>query len=666
MTRRTYLMMLILFCYATKAQEIHFGKVSIADLEQKRHPIDSAAPAAILYKKGTVKVEYIKGMGFQVFTELFMRVKIYKKEGYSWANQAITYAGGNSSARENGSFSDAVTYNLVDGKLEKTKLKKEGEFEEKLHQYAIRKKITMPNIKEGCIVEFKYSISSNNIGKLKEFAFQAQIPVDYAEYQTNFPEYFVYNSKMKGWNAPVIRTDKYRRTVVLDPKQSIGNDGLLLNKNLDYNETQTTYVLRNMPAVVDELYTNSIENYTTGIVQELALIRYPNQPEKHYASSWDAVVHSIYEDSRFGQELLKTGYFEDELNALLVGKEQTHEKIAAILNFVKTNVSWNKVRGYECEKGVKNAYKEKTGNIGDINLMLTAMLRHAGFTANPVLLSTRRNGIAMFANRTAFDYVIAAVETADGMILLDGSDKFSAPNVLPFKTLNWYGRLIRKDGSSVPINLIPKTLSRDIVYMNYKLDAKGRVSGKIRRQLTNQRALQKRESLSTEKVDAYLEKLENQYSKIEISEYGRINEKDVFRPLIEDFSFNGSNLCDMISGKIYLNPMLFYANRKNPFVQEVRNYPVDFGFPFAEKYSISVEIPPGFAVESLPSSKVYMMQDQLGKFSYEIGQSGQVLQISIVNEIKEPIIREDQYKMLKEYYQNMITKETEKIVLKKV
>jgi hypothetical protein len=63
-----------------------------------------------------------------------------------------------------------------------------------------------------------------------------------------------------------------------------------------------------------------------------------------------------------------------------------------------------------CNEGVKKAYKDKTGNVAEINLMLTAMLRYAGLNANPVLVSTRSNGIAIFPNRTAFNYVIAAVE----------------------------------------------------------------------------------------------------------------------------------------------------------------------------------------------------------------------------------------------------------------
>src|SRR5690606_1550977 len=154
------------------------------------------------------------------------------------------------------------------------------------------------------------------------------------------------------------------------------------------------------------------------------------------------------------------------------------EKILTILNHVKSNVKWDKYYGYSCDKGVRKAYQEKSGNVAEVNLMLTAMLRYAGLTANPVLVSTRSNGVALFPNRTAYNYVIAAVETEKGYILLDASDKFSVPNVLPLRALNWYGRLIRKDGTSEEIDLMPKKPSSDIVFMNYSIDAEGKVAGK--------------------------------------------------------------------------------------------------------------------------------------------------------------------------------------------
>jgi hypothetical protein len=178
----TFLLFLILFCSNAKAQEFKLGKVSIAELEQKKHPKDTAAAAAILFKTGSTRFEYFHGEGFKVITEIAMRIKIYKKDGYDWANQEVKFISGGSSIQENVVFSDAVIYNLVAGKIEKTKLKSEGEFEEKVNRYVSKKKITLPNVKEGSVLEFRYKILTNNIGTLREFDFQTNIPVDYSEY----------------------------------------------------------------------------------------------------------------------------------------------------------------------------------------------------------------------------------------------------------------------------------------------------------------------------------------------------------------------------------------------------------------------------------------------------------------------------------------------------
>jgi hypothetical protein len=68
--------------------------------------------------------------------------------------------------------------------------------------------------------------------------------------------------------------------------------------------------------------------------------------------------------------------------------------------------------------------------------MLTAMLRYANLNANPVLVSTLIKFL-LFPNRSAFNYVIAAIEVADGLILLDATEPFSSPNILPLRVLNW-------------------------------------------------------------------------------------------------------------------------------------------------------------------------------------------------------------------------------------
>jgi hypothetical protein len=661
---------LVLFFSNANAQEFKLGKVSIAELEQKAHPKDTAAVAAILFKTGEVRFEFDQGKGFEMITRVKTRIKIYKKTGYDWANVAIQYYLG-SNGKENVAFSEANTFNLVGGKIEKTKLKNEGQFDEKINKFWGSRKIVMSNVKEGSVVEYEYTIRSFRFSELKEWFFQTSVPVNYSEFITFLPEYYVYKPNFKGYIVPKIAIVDNQKYFTMNNKERSGG-GFKAAKTsfsedkIEYIETKTSYLTENLPAMKEESFVNNINNYTTSVSHELTMVKYPNSPIEMYSENWMSVAKKIYDNVDFGIELNKTGYFDDDISLLIKGITTQEEKITALFNFVKAKIKWNNYTGYSCNDGVKFAYKENTGNVAEINLMLTAMLRFSGLKANPVLVSTRSNGIAVFPNRGAFNYVIAAVETPEGLILLDATSKFSAPNVLPFRDLNWIGRLIREDGTSEEVDLMPKTASVDNVFMNYTIDVTGKVTGKVRRTRTGHNAMSFRNEIENIKEEDYLEKLENESKNIEIADYSRTNEKDVQLPVTETCSFTGTNLCELIGEKMYINPLLFFTKAQNPFKQEDREYPVDYGFPFLDKYSINIDIPEGYVVETLPKSSQINMEDDLGIFKFMSNTSGSQIQISVSHQVNSPIVSSEYYSMLKDYYQGMIAKETEKIVLKKV
>lgn len=666
------IIIIFLFCVSISkinAQKLELGKVSIAELEQKVHPKDSSAVAAILFKKGNVRFEYNGERGFEMITEVQTKIKIYKKEGYDWANQAIRYYLEGSS-KENLSFSDAVTYNLVNGKIEKTKLKSDGEFDEKINRYWGRKKITMANVKEGSIIEFQYVIKSANFGQLKEWDFQSGIPVNYSEYKTYVPEYFTYNTNQKGFIFPKVlkelRDRKVDYTYFTKTVPGInGNTPERVNSSLNFKENITIYQTENVPALKEEAFVNNIDNYTSSISHELSSIKYPNDPFQNFATDWETVTKKIYDNEDFGPELNKTGYFEQDINAVITGLVSRDEKIAAIFNFVKSKVKWNDYYGYSCNDGVKTAYKNKTGNVAEINLMLTAMLRYAGISANPVLVSTRSNGIAIFPNRGAYNYVIAAVEIENDLILLDATDKFSTPNILPLRDLNWFGRLIRKEGSSVEVDLMPKLVSKEVTNMSLVLTSDGTINGKLRRQISDHSALSFRQRYAGLTSDSYLEQLENRNNNIEIADYKRDNELDLYKPIVETYSFKDTKNIENIGDKIYISPLLSLNMTENPFKQEIREYPIDFGYPMQDKYNIAIEIPQGYAVETLPAQVSLATDNNIGAFKYVISNSGNKIQVQIVVDINEPIVSAEYYEQLKAFFQKMVDKQAEKIVLKK-
>lgn len=658
--------MAFIFCLPvfSIAQSMDPGKVSIDDLKASSHPADSSAAAAILYERGETSFEFRQQHnGFVMVTNVKMRIKIYKKEGYERASHSIPYYYP-SESRETVNYRNAVTYNLVDGKIVKTKLKSDGEFDEKLNKYWNVKKIAMPAVKEGSIVEFEYTKESPMLTNLEPWAFQTSIPVNYSEFRTNIPEYFTYKINMKGSANIKTTKESLQKSFEVASKERGSGHATFSQDKVDYEMTRTTYIGTNLPAMKDEAFVNNIRNYTSSLFHELAMIKYPNSTPKIFATDWESVCRTIYDHSDFGDELNKTGYFEDDLTALLSGVNAPAQRMNKIFDYVKNNIKWDGYQGYYCVNGVKRAYKEKTGNVAEINLILTSMLRHAGLNAHPVLLSTRSNGIAYFPNRTAFNYVVAAVEDPSGTILLDATERYSSPNILPIRDLNWFGRLIRRDKTSAEIELMPSTTSRETVSIQYDLAENGEVSGKLRKQLTNHMALMFRDRhLSTTK-DAYLETLENENGKIEIADYER-DDSDLNAPVVESYAFKHNSAVDIIGGKIYLKPLLFLADDKNPFLSETREYPIDFGFPTEYKYNVSISIPAGYVVESLPVPMNVSMENKVSQFKYSIATQGDKIQVAYSFNMNEAILSADYYAALKAYFQQLIDKQQEKIVFKK-
>lgn len=666
---KTKLLIFLLFTTFIYSQEYELGKVTIAQLEEKYHPKDTSAVAAILFEKGKTSFNYEEMNGFSTTTEVLVKIKIYKKEGFEWANRKIRhYIDGK---KETVSFSKGVTYNLVNGEIEKTKLKSSGEFTEKINNFWSETKIVMPNVKEGSIIEYAYIIKSPFISNFPEWSFQKNIPVNHSEYTTLIPEYFVYNTFTKGFsNIKVTRNSDNRKMPYsysyVDASRAGTAKSERVTTELQFVENSTNYIAEDVPALKEESFVNNIDNYSSSILHELSMTKYPNSPTKSYSSDWESVVKTIYDNEDFGGQLNKANFYEEDLNALLKDITTTEDKIATIFSYVKNRLNWNGYVGYYSDKGVKKAYQEKTGNTADINLLLVSMLNYAKLNASPILLSTRSNGIPIFPSRNGFNYVIAGVELSNGsVVLLDATNKNAVPNIIPENALNWFGRIVRKNGTSEMVDLYPKKVSLETISILAELKSDGSISGKQRKQLTDYNAFRFRSRHANRNHDDYVQELEKEHNFSAVENYEVTNTNDLSKPIVETYSFSSNSMTDIIDSKIYITPMLFHQMDVNPFKAEERAYPIDFNFPSKDTYNFSIKIPEGYVVESKPETLNLNMNQNMVSFRYSVSENLGTIQLSCVIEVNSPIIESDYYPHLKELFNQIVLKQNEKIVLVK-
>lgn len=630
----------------SQSKDHNLGKVTVEELQKAYSEIDSSAVAEYLFLKGNYKVSFDSEGVPMLERTIEAKIKIYNKEGYDYATQKFSiYTGGR---REPNAVSNAYTYNLVNGKIEKTKLKSDGEFTEKVNDNYELKKFTMPNIKEGCIIEFKFTIkSAYEVFSFPEWYFQKSIPVVFNELVVINPVNFFYRSVVK----PYLDIDKV--------------DSIIEDYMGKHNKT--VFSVNYAPPVKDEKYVSYMGNYIAAVTYELASVKYRNGDVKDYSVTWEDVSKRIFTDV-FQKELSQTNYFEQDLNAYFTKNNvQPHEKLMAVFTFVKEKMTWNDQYGYYPDKGVKKAYKEGVGSVGDINLMLISMLNHAGIKTNPVLLSTRNNGIPLYPTSSSFNYVIAAAKLPDGgYYLLDATSKNALPQILPIRCLNWTGRMIAEDGRSSEVDLMPVRPSKSTVNAICAIQEDGTIKGKLRDQLTDFYAANYRDYFNKRSEESIIEYIEKSETGVEVESHKILNKDDLSKPVSEEYEFVNKNSVEIIGDKMYVSPTLHFGFKTNPFKSDKREFPIDFNFPKQDKYQISLTIPEGYAVESMPESLITTFEDDMMAFKYQINQKGNLIQISMGIDYNVSIVSPEYYETLKAFFGKMAEKQSEQVVLKKL
>lgn len=672
--RKTSIMLFLLLglgaSEALIAQDTRFGKISEEELQEKSYAPDPNAAAAVLFRKVALSFNYRQGQGFEVITNVHERIKIYTKEGFDHATiSERLYRDGKDG--ETLTSLRAITYNLKSGKITEDKLKNSEVFKSTINKYYDAEKFTLPNVQEGSVIEYEYRLNSPFYYSLDEIALQYDIPIKQQEISLAIPEYFYFKPNMKGYLPVTPIYSSSRAKIVFNSKQRSRNSfgstpTTFTNSSIDYQVNKTLFKMDMVPALKEEPYVNDMDNYRSAVNYELQYTQFPNSTRDDYTGTWEKVIKTIYDSQDFGDQLSRTKYFRDDLKLLLAKKNSAMEKANAIFEFVQQRMSWNGYLGYFTDKGVKDAYAERTGNIADINLMLTAMFKEAGLEAAPVLISTRDHGVPIFPTMEGFNYVVASVAIDGTVILFDATNKYTEPGLLPPMALNWFGRIIKEDRTFTPISVFPTVLSSENLMMNIAMETNGSIKGKIRNICTKYRAYSFRNAYDGMEREDYIEKLENDNNGLIVSDYSVEGVKTLGKPIKEDFLFVLEDQADVIGSNIYFSPLFHKTLTSSPFKLDKRNYPIDFIYPRQNRYVVTINIPEGYEVTSKPSDVMMVLRNDMGSFVYKIVEGTANLQVLVDFKLKAAVLPAEHYAEVKQLYKKIVEKEMEKVVLSKI
>ncbi|WP_398452844.1 transglutaminase domain-containing protein [Sphingobacterium thalpophilum] len=608
--------------------------------------LDSNANAVVLKEFGQSAV-FVDDYDHRVklMHEYHVLIRINNKEGFRKANFEIPSYKRGSYIRDHLDELKAATYNLEEGKVFVTALDSKKVYKENYSTYLELNKFTLPNIKEGSIIEVSYRTLEQDLFNFKTWNFQDDIPKLQSQYIAIIPASFSYNVVLRG---PYKLADQKGEAL----REHIFLDGVRMDCS------KITYSMNNIPAFVEEDYMTSPKNFRSAIYYELESIFYPSTgSKKTFSKTWKDVDLELMNDKSFGGQLKKTNVFETSLSMIISSSDAKLEKAKKIYNYIKKQIKWNNYLGKYAENGIEKAIEKRTGNIGDINLALVTALQAAELDAYPIILSTRRNGNpnSLFPVLSDFDYVIACVDIDGIKYKLDASIPSLPFGSLPLHCLNERGRIIYSRKSSDWFPLSSDEVSEQVYAFSGILNDQNQIKGKLIISSMGNKALLKRQQIAKfNSLEEYWEKMDEDMPNVSFTHAKIEHLDDVDQVLNEEFEITMDLSNQNTGSSLFLAPNIIDRISYNPFKILDRTYPVDMGFKSRTQYNIQLELPQHYQLADKPQNVSLALPESAARYKYISQLNGKNLEIVSMLAFNKPVFSVDEYFSLKELYSRII------------
>ncbi|WP_443939162.1 transglutaminase domain-containing protein [Pedobacter sp. MW01-1-1] len=653
MNRYFFCFVLFLCSMNAFSQQFDYGKIGTDEYFFDKKKLDSAANAVVLREFGATRLMFNENNGgMEVLFEYHTRIKIYNKEGFEQANIEIPLWRNGNNAEDIAELK-ASTINYQDGSFTVTVMDNKAVFNEVKSQYLTLKKFTLPNIKDGSVIEYAYTLRSPNVFNFKTWEFQSDIPKIQSDYLVYIPGIYNYNVSLRGFLK------------LTDSKAEIAKECERIN-GVSIDCSKILYSMKDIPAFYEEEYMTAPSNFKSAICFELSDVQDLRGVKTSYTKTWKDVEYELLNDKDFGGQMKRKDLFKDIIPLITKADTSDLDKAKSIYNYIKKQIKWNDYYGKYAENGIKTALEKRSGNVADINLSLIAALSAANLDAEAVILSTRDNGMPnpLYPVLSNFNYMIAKVNVGNTSYLLDATEPLLPFGLLPLRCVNDKGRIInlKKPSDWIPMKSGLPNNTRYV--LTGDLNKEGKIVGTMMIYSSGYSALNKRKEMKrSSSVEEFVEKMDERMTKIKILNHTVNNLDSVENTLIEKYDVE-MNVSDGLKDQFYFNPFIINAITKNPFNLNERTYPVDLGATSDEKIVVYISLPEQYTLVEQPKNMALSIGNGTVKYSLKSQFEENRLGMNQVLQFNQAIYSADDYFALKELYSKIIQNQKTELLFK--
>ncbi|MBE7177880.1 MAG: DUF3857 domain-containing protein [Mucilaginibacter polytrichastri] len=625
-----------------------------ATMDMRVYPADTSASAVVLKEFGDARM-LLLDEGTRLRVVYHVRIKILSNKGIEHGTVTIPLYHDGERQEKVESITAQTFYHDDDKLLRIADLDQKNIFRENRTKNVELVKFTMPALKAGCVIDVRYVTVSPYIFTFHKWDFQDAIPKMESRYVVHIPANYTYKVSLRG------------------PFKLSENKAEIERECFNFGSTKADcsriiYAMKDIPAFVEEDYMTAAGNFLASMNFELSDYTTFSGVKTNVTKNWRDVDYELKTVSGFGGQLKKGDLFKTQMPAILAGAADELDKAKRVYAYIQKHFKWNGNERMLSEEGIKRALDNRSGNSADINLSLYAALKSAGLQPEAVILSTRSNG---FVNRlypvlSEFNYTIVQLTVGENSYLLDATDPYLSFGMLPLRCFNDQGRVVSLNKPSYWIDLKSAQKENSTTQFDVELLANGKMKGVLTMYSQGYEAYNRRRAIHKfNSSEEYVDDLDEKWAKTKITKWQIDNIDSLDKTLVEKYEVEMSGFTSMDAGQLFFNPYLVNRITENPFKQNERTYPVDFGVSRDAKVHIRIHFPENLEVVSLPPAQALSLPNKGGRFISQVTVEGNELSISQITQFNNAIYMTEEYPYLKELYNRIIQTQKTDIIFRK-
>lgn len=645
MKRLTLILLTAILSVHLPAQNLtdKFGKVSEWEAAMTSYDKDPEAEALYIYDKRDLAFMN----DFRYDYNVYVRIKIFSKNALDLADVEIPFMSANSAESVSGVA--ANTYNIVNGKLVKTPMPKQNIFTEKLSENLSAVKFSLPEVREGSVIEYKYNMKVGSIVGISDFTIQHRNPVLHSMVDIRLPEFIGYSVNSRGGYYLNMLKEKDARVF------SLGNFTYGVNHIYCHND--------NIPSLRDEPMVWCLDDYLAGFDMEITGISIPEAKiYEDFASNWKNINETL-EKTNLGYYQSSRNPFKEEVAAIKAKDITETAKMREVLKLVSGRIRFNG-KAYLIPDSPASVVKKGSGSMADINNVLSIALKDCGFKNQLILLKPRFEGRLPFfpSLQKISSFIVRASDSEGNHYYMDATDKDSDLNVLSPELLVDKARVYKVDGDEGWADLSALVRNSDQMMIMATVEENGDINGRFNRMLTNQKAYTfNHQHDSAKSEEEFIEKVAKDSGvQVDSCTFSGVGTARV----VETVHFRKNP--DKAGNLIYIRPTLVPFMTSNPFSDQIRKLPVEFETIESNSLQLTLAIPDGYTVDEIPGACNYTGCGGDVQFTFFHKMVGNNLMTRLTLNINRVIFSVEEYSDLNQLFGKIAELSNSRIVLKKV